>query len=82
MEGVGNTRSWRWIFILEGLGGVLVSALAYFVIPGFPQEAKFLTPDEKEFLLQRLENERGKENTSLKGINWFKALTNWKIWML
>lgn len=82
MEGVGNTRAWRWIFILEGLAGVVISAVAFLVVPGFPAEAKFLKPEEKELLLQRLENERGVEQTSLKGLNWFKVLTNWKMWMV
>lgn len=82
MDGISGLHSWRWIFILEGLGGVVVSLVSFLLVPGFPAEATFLTPEEKEFLLQRLENERGVENTSLKGLNWFHLVTNWKIWMM
>lgn len=82
MDGVGGYASWRWIFILEGSGGVVISIVSFFVVPNFPAESKFLTLEEKEFLLQRLEDERGVESTSLKDANLFKLLTNWKVWMV
>lgn len=81
MDGTQGLSAWRWIFILEGLGSIAVSIVSYFVVPGFPAEAKFLTLEEKEFLLQKLENDKGKESISMKNLNWFKVLTNWKVWM-
>ena len=32
MKGVGGLNGWRWIFILEGILTVVVSAAAYFFI--------------------------------------------------
>ncbi|KAJ3530566.1 hypothetical protein NMY22_g8524 [Coprinellus aureogranulatus] len=55
MEGVSGLRGWAWIFILEGIITVAVSLFAYFVVPTWSHKAKFLTPSEKERLLQRLD---------------------------
>lgn len=33
MEGIGNTRGWRWLFIIEGLATCAVAMAAYFVLP-------------------------------------------------
>jgi sugar phosphate permease len=50
-------------------------------VPGFPAEAKFLTDEERNYLLARLELERGKEKLTMRNIPWIKVLTNWKIWV-
>ena len=34
LDGVGNTRGWQWLFIIEGLATALVAIGAYFVLPG------------------------------------------------
>jgi sugar phosphate permease len=81
MGGVGGYAAWRWIFILEGLISVVFSVPLYFVIPGFPSEAAFLTVEEREYLLQRLAAERGQEKVTIHTIQWVKVLLNWKIWL-
>lgn len=53
-------RGWRWIFILEGLLTCVVSFILFFVIPDFPEEAKWLTPDEAAFVRARLQDDQGK----------------------
>ncbi|KIN07127.1 hypothetical protein OIDMADRAFT_99409 [Oidiodendron maius Zn] len=81
MEGVHGVRAWRWIFILEGLFSICYAVLAFFVIPAFPKDATFLTKEERELLLQRLEEERGNEKVSMRDINWVGILWNWKVWL-
>lgn len=34
MDGVGNTPGWQWLFVIEGLGTVCISAVAVFILPG------------------------------------------------
>ena len=60
MDGIGGYRAWRWVFIIEGLLTVVVSLLFFFAIPDFPENAKFLSPAEKEFVKRRIEEEQGK----------------------
>jgi ACS family tartrate transporter-like MFS transporter len=52
--------SWRWLLVLEALPSVACGVLAYFVLPERPAVAKFLTPDEKAWILGELEEERKK----------------------
>jgi len=54
MDGVGGKRGWQWIFILEGLLTIAISAGAFFVVPTWPQKVKWLTDAERSRLLARL----------------------------
>src|ERR1700753_469597 len=55
MKGVGKLNGWRWIFILEGILTVVISLAAYFLVHNYPATSTFLTPDEKKFVIKRLE---------------------------
>ena len=57
MRGVGGYNGWRWIFILEGLLTVVISVAAYFLVHNYPATSTFLTEEEKEFVIRRLEND-------------------------
>ncbi|KAL7919559.1 major facilitator superfamily domain-containing protein [Trichoderma austrokoningii] len=54
MDGVGGLAGWRWIFILEGIATVLVAASSLFLLHDFPETAKFLTQEERAFIIHRL----------------------------
>ncbi|OTB12490.1 hypothetical protein K445DRAFT_66309 [Daldinia sp. EC12] len=56
MDGIRGLSSWRWVFILEGIVTVLVGFVALFCVTDFPREAKWLSPEEKEFILQKTGN--------------------------
>jgi sugar phosphate permease len=81
MNGVAGYAGWRWIFILEGLFSIAFSIVAWFVIPGFPADATFLSDTEKKYLLQRLDAERGHEKITFGSIKWKNCLFDWKIWL-
>ena len=53
-------KAWRWVFIIEGLITCVVSFAFFFVIPGFPEDAKFLTERERAFVKSRLEADQGR----------------------
>jgi hypothetical protein len=38
--------SWRWLLILEGTPAIVCGFVTYFLLPGRPEEAKFLAADE------------------------------------
>ncbi|KAF8883333.1 MFS general substrate transporter [Gymnopilus junonius] len=58
MHGVGGRPGWAWIFILEGLFTVLIGILGFFVLPSTPRDSKFLTDEQKELIMERLERDR------------------------
>ncbi|KAA8643102.1 hypothetical protein EYZ11_005007 [Aspergillus tanneri] len=59
MDGVQGYRGWRWVFIIEGLLTCVVSFVWFFIIPGFPEEAKWLTEEEREFIRVKLAKDTG-----------------------
>src|SRR5262249_34991460 len=52
-----GVSSWRWLLILEGLPSIVCGIFTYFLLPGRPAEAGFLTPDEKEWIASELKRE-------------------------
>lgn len=81
MDGVRGYRGWRWVFILEGLLTCVVGLLFFFLISDFPEEAKWLSPEEKEFVKARLQQDVGQSQRyePLKPKEIFKILSEWKI---
>ncbi|KFY53404.1 hypothetical protein V496_07616 [Pseudogymnoascus sp. VKM F-4515 (FW-2607)] len=80
MGGLAGYESWRWVFIIEGLITVAFSVAAFVIIPGFPEDAKFLTEPERAFLLNRLREDRGEEKIDMKNVPWLRVLLDWKVW--
>lgn len=54
MAGIAGYGGWRWIFILEGIFTFVVAVISYWIIPDWPETAKFLKSDERELLIRRL----------------------------
>ena len=42
-----GTAGWRWLFILEGVPAVVLGVVAYFYLTDWPNEAKWLAPDQR-----------------------------------
>ncbi|KAM6504016.1 MFS general substrate transporter [Amanita muscaria] len=57
MNGVGNIAGWRWFFILEGIATVILSIVTVIALPSDIRSAKFLTKEEREYALWRLEQD-------------------------
>jgi MFS family permease len=54
MDGIAGYGGWRWIFILEGLFTILVASAGYWLVPDWPETAKFYTEDERALWIRRL----------------------------
>lgn len=57
MDGVGGKAGWRWLFIIEGLGSLVVGVVCYFALPNSCGTAYFLSLEERLFALSRLTSE-------------------------
>jgi len=49
-----GVSSWRWLLILEAMPAIVGGVLTYFLLPSKPQEAGFLTADEKDWIRAEL----------------------------
>jgi ACS family tartrate transporter-like MFS transporter len=73
--------SWRWLLMLEGIPAIVFGFLTYFLLPSHPDEAKFLTTDEKEWIRVELARE-GQEKLKLHKYSVVQALANGRVWCL
>ena len=64
---------WRWLFLLEGLPAVLLGTIALFVLPDRPKEARWLLPNERDWITTRLEEER-RAKTDVEQMSIWRAL--------
>ncbi|KAL1612359.1 High-affinity nicotinic acid transporter [Paraconiothyrium brasiliense] len=60
MDGMRGYAGWRWIFILEGTLTCVVSFFFFFLLPNFPEEVKWLTDEERDFVQARLRIDQGR----------------------
>ncbi|MCJ1229585.1 hypothetical protein MMC12_006253 [Toensbergia leucococca] len=79
----GSLADWRYLFLVEGCGTVLVSAFAFWYLPRSSSEASFLTKEEKDLAYYRMQidsssvvNEKFDLRESFKI---FKHPTSWMI---
>ena len=49
---------WRWLFILEGLPAILLGIITIFYLTDRPQQAKWLLPEERDWITAELEKEK------------------------
>jgi MFS transporter, ACS family, tartrate transporter len=73
--------SWRWLLILEGTPAIVCGVLTYFLLPSRPQEAKFLTADEKEWIRAELGREE-QQKLEQHQYSVFQALASSRVWHL
>jgi ACS family tartrate transporter-like MFS transporter len=76
-----GVSSWRWLLILEGAPAVIGGVLTYFLLPSRPQEAKFLTADEKEWIRAELGREE-QHKLEQRRYSTLKALASGRVWHL
>ncbi|KAI9442624.1 MFS general substrate transporter [Lactarius indigo] len=86
LEGRAGLRGWQWIFFVEGLTTVAVALLSYFFIHDvgvfvFPNEtAKFLTEEERHFVIQTLVDDSKGQATHFSMKFVWQALSDWKTY--
>jgi MFS transporter, ACS family, tartrate transporter len=58
MDQVGGLSGWQWVFLLEGLPAVGLGFVTLAYLTDRPEQARWLTPAERTWLAQQLENDR------------------------
>jgi len=81
LDGLGGLAGWQWLFFLEGLPAVLMGLVVLFVLPNGPQDARWLSPAQKEWIQGRLTNDDappvGRPRHGLVAI-----FTSGRVWLL
>jgi ACS family tartrate transporter-like MFS transporter len=74
-------NGWRWLLILEGIPAAICGVLTYFVLPNYPEQANFLSAEEKEWLAAELAGERERKRTA-GHLSVARTLASSKVWYL
>lgn len=78
MHGFMGRPGWYWMFIIEGIVAILAGVITFFYLDNKPQEARFLTQNEKNVLIDQLNSEESVKTSS----NISDAISNGKVWHL
>ncbi|KAI0377962.1 MFS general substrate transporter [Hypomontagnella monticulosa] len=81
MNKAGGLSAWRWLFIIEGIPSCLSAFFVWFFLPDYPENAKWLTIQERDLAVQRLHTEGSKGHA--KAMSWEDAkstLGDWRLW--
>jgi MFS transporter, ACS family, tartrate transporter len=80
---------WQWLFLLEGLPAMMLGVLAFFVISDQPENAKWLSPEQRTWLAKTLREEdqaalalsRGEGHESSTVGSVVQILANGRLWL-
>lgn len=81
LDGWMGMRGWHWLFILEGIPAVLLGIACLFVLTDRPSQAKWLNDDQRNWLVNRLDEER-KLKTNIGHMSLWKLLKHKDIWVM
>lgn len=72
---------WQWLFLVEGLPAVLLGGVTLAYLPDRPEEAAWLTPEERSLLAERLNQEEQLRQQD-HGLSFGQAASDRRVWHL
>ncbi|KAH8692159.1 major facilitator superfamily domain-containing protein [Talaromyces proteolyticus] len=85
-NGHSHLETWRLLFLVEGLATVIMSPLAFLLIPDSPDKARFLNAEEREIVKSRSMRQVGTEPAvRIGGLNlteFLYILIDYKAWFV
>ena len=81
LDGLAGLAGWQWLFLIEGLPAVLMGFVILIFLPNRPQDARWLSPAQKQWIQGRLDHD-----TLPAGVRPKPALsaifTSGRVWLL
>ncbi|EUC45332.1 hypothetical protein COCMIDRAFT_5436 [Bipolaris oryzae ATCC 44560] len=59
MDNLLKLHAWQWFFIIEGAVSILVAAIAYWALPSWPHNTRWLSKEESEMAQYRVQVSNG-----------------------
>jgi ACS family tartrate transporter-like MFS transporter len=81
LHGLGGLTGWQWLFLIEGVPSVLLGVVVFYSLPDGPEQAPWLTPAERDWLLERLRQEEQRRRRRHGG-DLLRALFDGRVWLL
>jgi D-galactonate transporter len=77
-DGHLGLKGWQWLFILEATPALVLSFVVFFYLTDRPADATWLQPDERAWLMNRMDQERRQRETA-RTYSVTQALLNPKV---
>jgi ACS family tartrate transporter-like MFS transporter len=81
MDQIGGLWGWQWVFLLEGLPAVVLGFVTLAYLTDRPDQAHWLTPDERDWLAQQIANDRSHQPHS-RSHSLAAAVLDPRVWLL
>jgi MFS transporter, ACS family, tartrate transporter len=78
LNGFMGMKGWQWLFILEATPALILSVVVFFYLTDRPADARWLEPDERAWLVARLQEEQANRER-LRRYSVRQALLNRKV---
>jgi MFS family permease len=62
MNGLRGMLAWKWLFIIEGVATIAIASFGYFILPDFPRTTTWLTDEERQLAIWRLDEDIGEDD--------------------
>lgn len=74
-------HGWQWLFLLEGIPSVILGIVVLFYLTDYPQDAKWLTAEQREWLVAHLRSEE-LQRQQRHNADHLQAIMQWRVWLL
>jgi MFS transporter, ACS family, tartrate transporter len=81
LDGLFGLRGWQVMYIAEAIPTVIIGVVTLFVLIDRPEQAKFLTDEEREWLVAKLASER-RATEAVRTYSLWQAMYNPKVLLL
>jgi ACS family tartrate transporter-like MFS transporter len=81
LDGGLGLGGWQWLFLVEGIPSVVLGLIVLFVLVDRPEQASWLSREERGWLMGRLDDERRNRERTAE-ISATRAMTSGVVWWL
>jgi MFS family permease len=81
LHGALGLAGWQWLFIVEAVPSMLTGVLVLVMLRDRPRDARWLRPEQRAWLEERLAAERAQQE-SVKKYSLWQALASPQLWLL
>lgn len=81
LDGALGLRGWRWLFLVDGLPAVLLGLFAIWALTDRPENARFLTDQEKALVRDDMEADR-RARVTAASVTIMETLQNPRVWLM
>jgi D-galactonate transporter len=81
LHGFWGLTGWQWLFIIEAAPAVVLGIIFYFSMTDRPEQADWLAPEQRSWLIARLAAERG-QREAIRHYSLWEALRDKRVLLL